>query len=50
MQLREEGFTEKDFRGSLEERFYHMLMSHLCELEDYEDKFKEFYLIMEIYY
>lgn len=50
MQLREEGFTEKDFRGSLEERFYHMLMSHLCELEDYEDKFKDFYLIMEIYY
>lgn len=50
LQLREEGFSEDRFKGSKEERFYHMLMSHLCELEDYDDKFKEFYLIMEIYY
>ena len=50
LQLREEGFNEDRFKGSKEERFYHMLMSHLCELEDYEDKFREFYLIMEIYY
>ena len=50
LQLREEGFNENRFRGSNEERFYHMLMSHLCELGDYDDKFKEFYLIMETYY
>lgn len=50
MQLREEGFNEDRFKGTTEERFYHILMSHLCGLEDYEDKFKEFFLIMEIYY
>lgn len=50
IQLREEGFNEDKFRGSAEEKFYHALMYHLCRLEEYDDKFREFYLIMETYY
>ncbi|AAX92188.1 hypothetical protein [Staphylococcus phage Stab21] len=41
-------FNEKTFKGTHDAEYYYRLMSHIYNVEQYEGKFYDFYLIMSV--